>query len=298
MAPRPGLVLAILAFGGCGFSMLQSLVVPALPTLQHELDTTPAGVAWIFTTYFLAASVATPVAGRFGDMFGKKRTLLVVLAGLARRDAPRRPLHAARDPHRRPRDPGGRRCDLPARLRDHPRRVPARARAGLDRADLGPARDRGCARDRPRRPDPLLPRLPLALLDPLCVVAATLVATWFLVPESPFARPDGSTGPGRRCSLPGSSASWFRSARRPLGLDLREDARPGRPRGGARRRLGRGRAADAEPARRHADDARALGLDDEPRRLRRRLGDVRRLHPARRVRADAGVDRATDSARR
>ncbi len=62
--------------------MLQSLVVPALPTLQHDLDTTPTGVTWIFTAYLLAASVATPIAGRLGDMFGKKRTLVVVFAGL------------------------------------------------------------------------------------------------------------------------------------------------------------------------------------------------------------------------
>jgi EmrB/QacA subfamily drug resistance transporter len=76
-------VLAILALAGSGYAMLQSLVVPALPTLQKELDTSPTGVAWIFTTYLLAASVATPIAGRVGDMFGKKRTLLVVLTGLA-----------------------------------------------------------------------------------------------------------------------------------------------------------------------------------------------------------------------
>ena len=82
-ASRPGVVLAILALAGSGYAMLQSLVVPALPTLQKELDTSPTGVAWIFTTYLLAASVATPIAGRVGDMFGKKRTLLVVLTGLA-----------------------------------------------------------------------------------------------------------------------------------------------------------------------------------------------------------------------
>ncbi len=79
MAPRPGLVLAVLAVGGSAYAALQSLVVPALPTLQKDLGTTPTGVAWIFTTYLLAASVATPIAGRLGDMFGKKRTLLVVL---------------------------------------------------------------------------------------------------------------------------------------------------------------------------------------------------------------------------
>ena len=82
-APRPGLVLAVLAVGGSAYAMLQSLVVPALPTLQEDLNTTPTGVAWIFTTYLLAASIATPIAGRLGGMFGKKRVLLVVLVCLA-----------------------------------------------------------------------------------------------------------------------------------------------------------------------------------------------------------------------
>ncbi len=83
VAPRTRLVLAVLALGCGGYAMLQSLVVPALPTLQHDLDTTPTGVTWVFTAYLLSASVATPIAGRLGDMFGKKRTLLVVMAGLA-----------------------------------------------------------------------------------------------------------------------------------------------------------------------------------------------------------------------
>jgi EmrB/QacA subfamily drug resistance transporter len=83
IAPRTRLVLAVLALGCGGYAMLQSLVVPALPTLQHDLGTTPTGVTWVFTAYLLSASVATPIAGRLGDMFGKKRTLLVVMAGLA-----------------------------------------------------------------------------------------------------------------------------------------------------------------------------------------------------------------------
>jgi EmrB/QacA subfamily drug resistance transporter len=82
VARRPRLVLSVLAVGCAGYAMLQSLVVPALPTLQHDLGTTPSGVTWIFTAYLLSASVATPIVGRLGDMFGKKKTLLVVLAGL------------------------------------------------------------------------------------------------------------------------------------------------------------------------------------------------------------------------
>src|SRR6476619_524124 len=82
-APRPRVVLAVLALGCASYAMLQSLVVPALPTLQRDLHTTPTGVTWVFTAYLLSASVSTPIAGRLGDMFGKKRALLVVMSGLA-----------------------------------------------------------------------------------------------------------------------------------------------------------------------------------------------------------------------
>src|SRR4029079_13044735 len=81
--PRPGVILSVLTVAGGAYALLQSLVVPALPALQQDLHTTPAGVTWIFTAYLLAASVATPIAGRLGDLFGKKRTLLVVLACVA-----------------------------------------------------------------------------------------------------------------------------------------------------------------------------------------------------------------------
>ena len=67
------MILAVLAVGGGAYALLQSLVVPALPALQQDLNTTPSGVTWIFTAYLLAASVATPIAGRLGDMvlFGR-----------------------------------------------------------------------------------------------------------------------------------------------------------------------------------------------------------------------------------
>jgi EmrB/QacA subfamily drug resistance transporter len=82
-AARPGLILGVLALGGAAYALLQSLVVPALPVLQHDLHTSTSGVAWVFTAYLLAASVVTPIAGRLGDMFGKKRVLVITLIGLA-----------------------------------------------------------------------------------------------------------------------------------------------------------------------------------------------------------------------
>jgi EmrB/QacA subfamily drug resistance transporter len=82
-ASRPPLILGVLALGGAAYALLQSLVVPALPVLQRDLHTSTSGVTWVFTSYLLAASVATPIAGRLGDMYGKKRVLVVTLSGLA-----------------------------------------------------------------------------------------------------------------------------------------------------------------------------------------------------------------------
>jgi len=74
---------ALLAMAAVAYALLQSLVAPALLTIQHDLDTTTTGAAWILTAYLLSASVITPIAGRLGDMFGKKRALVTVLVILA-----------------------------------------------------------------------------------------------------------------------------------------------------------------------------------------------------------------------
>jgi EmrB/QacA subfamily drug resistance transporter len=73
----------LLAVAAVAYALLQSLVAPALLTIQHDLHTNAAGAAWILTAYLLSASVLTPIAGRLGDMFGKKRALVVVLVVLA-----------------------------------------------------------------------------------------------------------------------------------------------------------------------------------------------------------------------
>jgi MFS family permease len=80
--PRPhhNRSLAVLALASLAFSLAQTMVIPALGDLASELDTDATGVAWTLTGYLLAAAVATPVAGRLGDMFGKRRMLVLSLA--------------------------------------------------------------------------------------------------------------------------------------------------------------------------------------------------------------------------
>jgi MFS family permease len=46
-------------------------------------DTDAAGVAWTLTGYLVSAAVFTPILGRLGDMFGKKRTLVIALGVFA-----------------------------------------------------------------------------------------------------------------------------------------------------------------------------------------------------------------------
>jgi EmrB/QacA subfamily drug resistance transporter len=80
---HPNVTLAVLALGGLSYAMLSSLVIPALPTLQHDLHTDETGVTWLLTGYLLAASVGTAIIGRLGDMYGKEKLLLWTLLILA-----------------------------------------------------------------------------------------------------------------------------------------------------------------------------------------------------------------------
>ena len=69
-----------LSLGGLAFAVLQSLVAPALATIGHELNASTADASWIITAYLLSASVLTPILGRLGDIVGKRRVLIAVLA--------------------------------------------------------------------------------------------------------------------------------------------------------------------------------------------------------------------------
>ncbi|WP_372511444.1 MFS transporter [Lentzea californiensis] len=58
---------------------MQTLVIPLLPRFPALLDSSPGDTAWVITSTLLASAVATPVIGRLGDMYGKRRMLLVSL---------------------------------------------------------------------------------------------------------------------------------------------------------------------------------------------------------------------------
>jgi MFS family permease len=80
---RRSLTFAVLAVSVSSFALLQSLIIPVLATIEHELDTDQATVTWVLTAYLLSASIATPLLGRVGDVVGKTRMLVITLCALA-----------------------------------------------------------------------------------------------------------------------------------------------------------------------------------------------------------------------
>jgi EmrB/QacA subfamily drug resistance transporter len=76
-------VFISLLLAGMAFALSQTVVSPALPEIQRQYHANPASAAWILTGYLLAASVATPIVGKLGDLFGRGRVLTVVLVTFA-----------------------------------------------------------------------------------------------------------------------------------------------------------------------------------------------------------------------
>jgi MFS family permease len=82
-AARSGGILAVLAYTGIVASLMQTLVVPLLGQLPQILHSSAANTSWVVTITLLVGAVATPVAGRLGDMYGKRRMLIASTVPLA-----------------------------------------------------------------------------------------------------------------------------------------------------------------------------------------------------------------------
>ncbi|MFE9623450.1 MFS transporter [Streptomyces sp. NPDC006527] len=80
-APRAnGAVVPVLAFAGIVVAVMQTLLVPVIKDLPQLLDTAPGDATWVLTSTLLSGAVATPIMGRLGDLYGKRRMLVTSLA--------------------------------------------------------------------------------------------------------------------------------------------------------------------------------------------------------------------------
>ncbi|MGW5316948.1 MFS transporter [Nocardia thailandica] len=76
---RLGVDLLFLALAAAAFALAQTAIVPGVMILGHELGASTADVGWVLTAYLISAAILTPVFGRLGDMYGKKKLLVVAL---------------------------------------------------------------------------------------------------------------------------------------------------------------------------------------------------------------------------
>src|SRR5947208_12520341 len=78
------LTLVVLCAGMLMIVLDQTIVNVALPSIRRDLGFTPSGLAWVVNAYLIAFGGLLLLAGRLGDLIGRRRVLmtgLVVFTG-------------------------------------------------------------------------------------------------------------------------------------------------------------------------------------------------------------------------
>ncbi|WP_449371853.1 MFS transporter [Arthrobacter psychrolactophilus] len=75
-------LIAVLAVTGACASFMFTLVMPIQAQLPQLMDAPREATAWVVTITLLTSAIATPIAGRLGDLFGKRRFILLLLMTL------------------------------------------------------------------------------------------------------------------------------------------------------------------------------------------------------------------------
>lgn len=59
---------------------VETMVIPGVPTIQKDFGATSSTVSWITSAFLIVGSAVSPLLGKMGDSYGKKRMFLVALA--------------------------------------------------------------------------------------------------------------------------------------------------------------------------------------------------------------------------
>ena len=82
-ARNKNLVLAAMVFAVAMMFIDQTIVVLAIPNLQHDLKLSPTGSQWIVNGYLLSLSALFAFGGRIADLFGHRRTVIAGVTAFA-----------------------------------------------------------------------------------------------------------------------------------------------------------------------------------------------------------------------
>lgn len=80
---HPRLAVSVLCAAGIVVALMQTIIVPLIPSLPTLLDAAPADTSWALTITLLTGAVVTPIGGRLGDMYGKRRMLVASMGAVA-----------------------------------------------------------------------------------------------------------------------------------------------------------------------------------------------------------------------
>ncbi len=73
-------ILVILSCLGLIAMYAETMVLPAIPTFIVDFNMPYNTSFWILSSYMIAGAVATPIAGKLSDVYGRKKILLIVLS--------------------------------------------------------------------------------------------------------------------------------------------------------------------------------------------------------------------------
>jgi EmrB/QacA subfamily drug resistance transporter len=59
---------------------VETMVIPGVPTIQHDFSTSSTIASWITSAFLIVGSAVAPLFGKLGDAYGKKKMLLVSLS--------------------------------------------------------------------------------------------------------------------------------------------------------------------------------------------------------------------------
>ncbi|NOJ30425.1 MAG: MFS transporter [Nitrososphaeraceae archaeon] len=57
----------------------ETMIIPAIPDLISDFQIAYNSSSWILTAYLISGAIATPIAGKLSDIYGKKKILVIIL---------------------------------------------------------------------------------------------------------------------------------------------------------------------------------------------------------------------------
>ena len=91
-----GLFLLSVATGAMLNPLNSSMIALAIPNIQKDFDLSYLTVSWLITSFYLASAVTQPIAGKLGDLIGRRKMFLggLVLVAISAMGAPLAPAFA------------------------------------------------------------------------------------------------------------------------------------------------------------------------------------------------------------